>query len=116
MTASGSAEGFLLDTQPKVAIISAGNGNSHEHPDYDALLRLAETSSIQEIYMTEFGNTVWDDKFLKNKKLTKKEKEKRKEISLIRSKLQTHKAHLILTTDGNSFDIFSEPKTFNASD
>lgn len=53
---NGSEESFLDFVVPEVAIISAGNGNSHKHPHFDALERLVD-AGVSRIYSTEWGTT-----------------------------------------------------------
>ena len=111
---NGSSEAFLTKTQPEVAIISAGNGNTHEHPNRDALQRLAE-SNVKWIYTTEWGNTVWADTVLtiKPSHLSSEQREELDAIRSIRKKLTVAQGHIILTTDGVKYEIAIPPRTFN---
>jgi hypothetical protein len=43
--ASEDAEDFLAIAQPEVAVISAGNGNTHEHPHKKTLRRLVDSGA-----------------------------------------------------------------------
>jgi competence protein ComEC len=112
---NGSSIDFLKLTKPKVAIISAGNGNSHKHPTYGALKRLSK-SSIESIFVTEFGSTVWNDSVLnkKSKELSSMEKAQVSEIELIRDKLIVTQNNVTITSDGISFKVLSDPINFSA--
>lgn len=53
---NGSETDFLSAVRPEIAIISAGNRNTHEHPSQGALRRLAE-AGVYRIVQTEWGST-----------------------------------------------------------
>lgn len=53
---NASDQGFLNIIRPEVAIISAGNGNSHRHPASATLNRLAD-AGVGHIVQTEWGST-----------------------------------------------------------
>ena len=52
---NASSKEFLDLIQPKVAIISLGDNNTHGHPHIETLQRLAN-SGVQRIYQTQSGN------------------------------------------------------------
>ncbi|NQZ62563.1 MBL fold metallo-hydrolase [Crocosphaera sp.] len=114
---NGSSKLFLDKSKPKVAIISAGNADSHEHPTFGTLERLANTTSIENIYVTAFGNTLWDDSVLiKNgNSLTSNEKSRIETITKIRQKLIILQGDIHLTTDGHQFTVFALPKPYSAN-
>ena len=53
---NGSDELFLELIKPTIAVISAGNGNSHKHPANRALKRL-EKADVYRIIQTSWGST-----------------------------------------------------------
>lgn len=53
---NGSDFDFLTKIKPTIAVISAGNGNTHEHPHKDALRRLA-AAGVYRIIQTAWGTT-----------------------------------------------------------
>ncbi|WP_430414049.1 ComEC/Rec2 family competence protein [Parasphingorhabdus sp.] len=53
---NGSSSEFLNLIKPNIAIISAGNGNSHEHPKLETLERLY-AASVYQIIQTSWGTT-----------------------------------------------------------
>ncbi len=93
---NGSAEEFLALIQPETAIISAGNGNPHHHPNKDVLERLID-AGVYRIYQTEWGTT-------------------RGEIP---EKVRRHQAILqgdiIIKTDGSLYSV-STSRTFDVDD
>jgi beta-lactamase superfamily II metal-dependent hydrolase len=112
---NGSSVDFLKLTKPKIAIISAGNQNSHKHPTYGALKRLSE-SSVESIFVTEFGSTVWNDSLLSesSKNLSLSEKSKVEEIHSIRKKLVIAQSNITVISNGATFSIFTQPLSMSA--
>ena len=53
---NGSSVEFLELLEPEIAIISAGNRNSHKHPHEDVLQRLVE-AGVDRIFQTSWGTT-----------------------------------------------------------
>ena len=53
---NGSDPEFLDLIKPNIAIISAGNGNSHKHPTNETLKHLTE-AGIDRIIQTSWGTT-----------------------------------------------------------
>ncbi|MEH6517825.1 MAG: hypothetical protein V7742_14160 [Halioglobus sp.] len=53
---NASESNFLSLIRPEIAIISAGNGNTHHHPDNDALQRLVD-AGVYRIIQTSWGTT-----------------------------------------------------------
>ncbi len=53
---NGSSAEFLELLKPEIAIISAGNRNSHHHPHHDVLERLVE-AGVDRIFQTSWGTT-----------------------------------------------------------
>jgi len=56
---NASSNEFLEMVQPNIAIISAGNGNSHEHPKNHVLKRLYD-ANVYQIIQTAMGTTEFD--------------------------------------------------------
>ncbi len=54
---NASEEGFLAAIAPEVAVISAGDDNSHEHPRCATYQALAESASVTLVAQTEAGET-----------------------------------------------------------
>jgi len=110
---NASENTFLKAIKPEVAIISAGNANSHKHPRFNTLKRLAE-AGVEQIYVTECGNTVWDDVALFKKKNQRTDEDKKKINSLknVRKILTVAQGNIIIDTDGNTYTISIPPKTF----
>ena len=114
---NGSAADFLAVVKPEVAIISAGNGNSHEHPDFRALSRLA-AADVKWIYSTNFGTTVWDDEVLDMKKnqLSQAQKDHLATILQIRKKLIVAQNHILLSSNGEGYRITVPFRDFSTDD
>jgi len=53
---NASSVAFLELIQPNIAVISAGNHNTHEHPDKEALRRLVD-AGVDRIIQTAWGTT-----------------------------------------------------------
>ena len=53
---NGSASEFLEAVRPEVVIVSAGNRNTHGHPNENALQRMF-AAGVQRIVQTEWGST-----------------------------------------------------------
>ena len=88
---NASAADFLEAIHPRVAVLSAGNKNTHGHPSYAALIRLAE-AGVEHIYQTELGNTKWH------------------EIdgripSEVRRRQAVFQGDVTITSDGESFEV-----------
>jgi len=54
-SASSTAEDFLADVWPEVAVLSCGDGNSYGHPAQETVDRLATSRSLRCVYATEEG-------------------------------------------------------------
>ena len=93
---NASSEEFLEAVAPEIAIISLGNDNEHEHPNKDALVRLA-AAGIYRIYQTAWGTTEGE----------------------IPSDVRRHQAimqdDIIVTTNGEQYDV-STSRTFNVDE
>ncbi|MCH8851884.1 MAG: hypothetical protein IID41_04455 [Planctomycetes bacterium] len=90
---NASSAGFLSVASPEVAVISLGNGNSHHHPNKEALERLID-AGVYRIYQTEWGTT-------------------RDPIpDMIRRRQAIFQGDIILTTDGTTYTI-STSRTFD---
>ena len=83
---NGSEKEFLELIKPIIAVISAGNNNSHKHPTNGTLKRLAK-AKVYRIIQTSWGST--------NSKMPK-------EVRKIQAIYQND---IIITTDGESFEI-----------
>lgn len=83
---NASDDEFLEAVAAEVAIISVGNGNSHEHPSDEALARLAD-AGVYRIIQTEWGTTqgVIPES--------------------VRGRQAIYQGDIVLTTDGVSYDI-----------
>ena len=53
---NGSSKEFLELLRPEIAIISAGNGNSHHHPHEEVLERFID-AGVDRIFQTSWGTT-----------------------------------------------------------
>lgn len=83
---NASDETFLSQIRPEVAIISAGNRNTHEHPDHRTLNRLEE-AGVRAIFQTEWGTT-------------------ENELPLdVRDIQAIYQWDVVLTTDGQTYEI-----------
>ena len=85
---NASESDFLTAIEPEVAIISAGNGNSHSHPRNAALNRLVE-AGVYRVIQTSWGTTqerVSDD---------------------VRDHQAIFQGDVIISTDGNDYEIFT---------
>ena len=94
---NGSDIEFLKNIKPIIAVISAGNGNSHRHPHNDALKRLEE-ALVYRIIQTSWGTT------------TSKIPSEVRQIQAI------YQSDIIISTDGNDFTISTSrkfPTNFN---
>lgn len=83
---NGSDFTFLEAIKPNIAIISAGNGNTHKHPVNSALRRLYDADVYRTI-MTSFGTS-----------------EQRMD-SDIRNRIAVYQNDVIITSDGSHYEI-----------
>ncbi len=88
--------GFLNDIKPTIAVISAGNGNSHKHPHNKALKSLDE-ALVYRIIQTSWGST--ESKIPKN----------------VRAIQAIYQSDIIISSDGINFTI-STSRKFKAND
>lgn len=90
---NASESTFLELIKPGVAIISAGNGNSHHHPNKYVLKRLEE-AGVKEIIQTEWGST--------------------EDIipEAIREIQSIYQSHIVIRSDGTGFEV-STRKNFS---
>lgn len=83
---NGSDFTFLEAIKPNIAIISAGNGNTHKHPVNDALRRLYDADVYRTI-MTSFGTS-----------------EQRMDKD-VRNRIAVYQNDVIITSDGSHYEI-----------
>lgn len=93
---NASEADFLTAIKPEVAIISAGNGNSHEHPRHAALQRLV-ASGVYRIVQTSWGNT---DETID---------------AAVRDQQAIYQGDVLIATDGNEYTI-STGRTFSTDE
>ena len=79
-----SDEEFLALIQPEMAIVSAGNVNSHDHPRRQNLRRLSD-AGLDRIILTNYGKTRYFRR------------------ADVRPLLVIAQSHVVLTTDGSSY-------------
>lgn len=83
---NASSREFLEMIRPEIAIISAGNGNSHKHPTNRALRRLVD-AGVDRIFQTSWGTT-------------------REKMPLeVRAHQAIYQGDVVITSDGDSFEI-----------
>lgn len=93
---NGSEAQFLADIQPIIAVISAGNGNSHKHPHNSVLKRLDE-ALVYRIFQTSWGTT-------------------EAKIPLpVRKIHAVYQGDIVISSDGDRFTISTE-RTFRTDD
>ena len=93
---NGSESSFLKSIGPKVAIVSAGNRNSHGHPHKSVLGRLVR-AGVGLIVQTEWGSTsgtIPDD---------------------VRDRQAIYQGDVVIATDGNDYTI-STNRTFSTDE
>ncbi len=83
---NASDDEFLELIRPEVAIISLGNGNTHGHPNGNALNRLV-AAGVSRIYQTEYGTT--EEETTEN----------------VRNRQSIFQGDIVLTTDGTTYTI-----------
>ena len=83
---NGSDFTFLEAIKPNIAIISAGNGNTHKHPVNDALRRLYDADVYRTI-MTSFGKS--EDRLDND----------------VRNRIAVYQNDVIITSDGSNYEI-----------
>jgi len=83
---NGSASDFLELIKPNIAIISAGNGNTHSHPRNSVLRRLKAAKTYRTI-LTSFGTS------------------KEKISSEVRESLAVYQNDIVVTTNGDNYYI-----------
>ena len=88
---NGSEIEFLNDIKPIIAVISAGNGNSHKHPHNSALRRLDE-ALVYRIIQTSWGTT--ESKMPRN----------------VRAIQAIYQSDVIISSDGDDFIISTNRK------
>lgn len=85
---NGSSAEFLNLVKPRIAVISAGNGNSHKHPHNDVLKRLHD-AGVDRVIQTAWGRTanrVPDD---------------------VRNIHAIYQSDVSIKSDGRTYDIFT---------
>lgn len=85
---NGSSAKFLELVKPRIAVISAGNGNSHKHPHNDVLKRLYD-AGVDRIIQTAWGKTanrVPDD---------------------VRNVHSIYQSDISIKSDGTTYDVFT---------
>ena len=90
---NGSEKDFLELIDPEIAIISAGNGNSHGHPHNDVLDRLVD-AGVYRIIQTSWGATV------------------NQIPTAVRAHQAIYQGDIVIRSDGSTYTI-STTRTFN---
>lgn len=93
---NGSDSDFLESIQPTIAIISAGNGNTHKHP-HNSVLRRLDKALVYRIIQTSWGST------------------SAKMPNTVRKIQSIYQSDVILSTDGNHYTI-STTRTFKTDE
>ena len=88
---NGSEAEFLNAIKPTVAVISAGNGNSHKHPHNGTLKRLDE-ALVYRIIQTSWGTT------------------SAKMPTNVRAIQAIYQSDIVISSDGNDFNISTSRK------
>lgn len=83
---NASSKAFLDLVKPTIAVISAGNGNRHKHPNNAVLERLAD-ADVYRIIQTEWGTT------------------KSKIPDKVRQVQAIYQGDIVIDTDGQSYEI-----------
>jgi len=91
---NGSSEAFLNIIKPNIAVISAGNRNSHKHPS-NATLRRLVASGVDRIIQTSWGTTI------------------NRVSEQVRDHQAIYQSDVIIRSDGNKYEV-STTRTWNA--
>lgn len=83
---NGSSAEFLRDVSPNIAIISAGNGNGHDHPRNQVLQRLYD-AHVYQIIQTSWGTTAY------------------KTDNELRHRQAIYQGDIVIRSDGSNYDI-----------
>lgn len=91
---NGSARRFVDELSPNIAVISAGNGNSHEHPRNEALERLV-AGNVYRTILTSFGTS------------------RDRMSQTVRDRLAVYQGDVIIESDGSVYEV-STKRTYHA--
>lgn len=91
---NGSAHKFVQELKPNIAVISAGNNNTHEHPRNSVLKRL-EAADVYRTILTSFGTS--EDRI----------------SSAVRDRLAVYQCDVVIESDGEVYEV-STKRTYHA--